>query len=165
MKKTIIGVMGAGEQASKADVETAFALGKCIAEQGWVLLSGGRNAGVMDAMNKGAKSAGGLTVGILPTRDAKAISEAVDIPIITDMGSARNNINVLTSHVVIACGTGGAGTASEIALAIKAEKSVILLNAAEADKAFFVKLGGRLVHVAASIDDVIRIAKTILGIA
>ena len=54
--------------------------------------------------SKGARVAKGLTIGILPTKDRAFISEAVDIPIITDMGSARNNINVLSSDVVIACG-------------------------------------------------------------
>src|ERR1700733_12429474 len=99
-KHVIIGVMGAGEQALDADIQTAFILGKLIALENWVFLSGGRNAGVMDAVNKGAKSANGLTIGIMPTRDMRMISEAVDIPIITDMGSARNNINVLSSCVV-----------------------------------------------------------------
>jgi uncharacterized protein (TIGR00725 family) len=56
--------------------------------------------------SKGAREAKGLTIGILPTKDRASISEAVDIPIITDMGSARNNINVLSSDAVIACGVG-----------------------------------------------------------
>ncbi|CDN10792.1 MAG: LOG family protein [Richelia sp.] len=116
--KTIIGVMGPGNQATAEDLHNAFALGKFIAQQGWILLTGGINAGVMDAASKGAKSSGGLTVGILPDKQTHGISEAVDIAIFTDMGNARNNIKVLSSHVIIACGM-GAGTASEVALAIK----------------------------------------------
>src|SRR4028119_1144630 len=116
MKKIIIGVMGPGEQATATDLQNAYELGKLIAQQGWVLLTGGRNVGVMDAANTGAKAANGLTVGILPTADPSGISKAIDIPIFTDMGNARNNINVLSSDVVIACGM-GAGTASEVALA------------------------------------------------
>jgi Predicted Rossmann fold nucleotide-binding protein len=66
MKKTIIGIMGPGESATSTDLENAYQLGQLIAEAGWILLTGGRNVGVMDAANKGAKSANGLTVGILP---------------------------------------------------------------------------------------------------
>ncbi|HAZ49457.1 MAG TPA: TIGR00725 family protein [Cyanobacteria bacterium UBA11369] len=141
MKKLIIGVMGPGENATPSDLETARELGKLIAQQGWVLLTGGRNSGVMDAASIGAKSANGLTIGILPSSDTSNVSDAVDIAIITDMGNARNNINVLSSDVVIACGM-GAGTASEIALAIKANKPVILLNCEEKSREFFGNLGG-----------------------
>src|SRR6185503_1104713 len=118
-RAAVVGVMGAGDGARAEDLKTAFQLGKAVAENGWVLLSGGRNAGVMDAVNKGAKSAGGLTVGIVPEANKNSLSDAVDVGIVSGMGSARNYINVLSSDVVIACGHGGAGTASEIALALK----------------------------------------------
>lgn len=154
--------MGAGEKASDADVKCAYELGKLIAQEGWVLLSGGRNAGVMDSVNQGAKAAGGLTVGIMPTKDTSMISDAVDIPVITDMGSARNNINVLTSDVVIACGIGGAGTASEVALALKSKKQVILLNESEESQTFFRKIGGDLVRTANSPEEAIGLAKQLL---
>lgn len=131
--------MGPGDKATKADLENAFELGKLIAQQGWILLTGGRNVGVMDAASRGAKSADGLTIGILPGKHPQGISEGVDIAIFTDMGNARNNINVLSSHVVIACGM-GAGTASEVALAVKNQKPVILLTNDESSKAFFQKL-------------------------
>lgn len=162
-KRTIIGVMGAGETAAQKDVEYAFTLGALIAEEGWVLLSGGRNAGVMDSVNKGAKSRDGLTIGILPTKDRSLISDAVDIPVITDMGSARNNINVLSSDVVIACGANGAGTASEIALALKSKKPVVLLNAGKESSAFFQKIGGPLVTIVDSPADAIAATKEILA--
>ncbi len=121
MRQIIIGVMGSGEKATATDIKNAYKLGDLIAQRRWTLLTGGRNVGVMDAVNKGAKSANGLTIGILPRENQKDISEAVDIAIFTDMGNARNNINVLSSDVVIACGM-GAGTASEVALALKANK-------------------------------------------
>src|ERR687898_416229 len=54
----------------------------------------------------------------------------------TDIGNARNNINILSSDVIIACGM-GTGTASEIALALKANKQVILLNDSAESKLFF----------------------------
>lgn len=119
--------MGPGHQATATDINNAYQLGKLIAQQGWVLLSGGRNVGVMDAASRGAKSVGGLTVGILPHNSLEGVSEAIDIPILTDMGQARNNINVLSSDVVIACGM-GLGTASEVALALKNDKPVIILT-------------------------------------
>lgn len=136
MRKPIVGVMGPGESATLTDIEVAHELGKQIATQGWVLLTGGRSEGVMHAANQGAKQAGGLTVGILPGENITGMSSAVDIPILTGIGSARNNINVLSSDVVIACGM-GCGTASEVALALKAEKPVILLNTSPLTQEFF----------------------------
>ncbi|MFB2839367.1 TIGR00725 family protein [Floridanema evergladense] len=147
MKKTIIGVMGPGANATDLDLENAYQLGKLIAQSGWVLLTGGRNEGVMDAASKGAKSANGLTVGILPSSDNTTTSEAVDIAIVTDLGNARNNINVLSSDVVIACGM-GAGTASEIALAVKVNKKVILLNNDDNSKLFFQSLAKNQIFIA-----------------
>ena len=158
MGKIVIGVMGPGKDARKKDIDYAFQLGKLIAKEGWVLLNGGRNEGVMDAVNKGAKDAGGLTVGIMPTSDTKTFSKSVDIAIVTDMKSARNNINVLSSNVIVACGM-GAGTASEVALAIKANKRVILLNADEESIKFFSKLGKEKIHIALTPNEAIKLIK------
>jgi uncharacterized protein (TIGR00725 family) len=119
--------MGPGDGATSVDCDHAFALGRAIAQAGWVLLTGGRDAGVMAAANQGAQSAGGLTVGILPSADHSHLAEGVDIAIVTGMGHARNAINVLSCDVVIACGI-GLGTASEVALAMKSGKPVILLG-------------------------------------
>ena len=138
MKKIVVGIMGPGN-ASPLEVQTARELGRCIASQGWILLTGGCNSGVMTAANQGAKEAGGLTLGILPDRDDRHLCPHVDIAIVTDMGSARNNINVLSSDVVVACGM-GPGTASEIALALKAGKFVILLHLSRAGQEFFAQL-------------------------
>lgn len=144
MKKMIVGIMGPGQGATTSDMGHAYALGRMVAEEGWLLLTGGMNIGVMDAASQGASDAGGLVIGILPTGDRSRATDAVDIPIVTDMGSARNNINVLSSDVVIACGM-GPGTASEIALAVKSGKKVILLNNMEESIAFFTKLSNTLV--------------------
>ena len=65
------------------------------------------------------------------------------------MGQARNVINVLSSRVVFACGI-GAGTASEISLALKLDRPVILLSAYPGAVAFFKTLGGANVSVAAT---------------
>ncbi|PIG91293.1 TIGR00725 family protein [Gloeocapsopsis sp. IPPAS B-1203] len=160
-RKTIIGVMGPGEQATTTDLQNAYQLGYLIAQQGWILLTGGRNVGVMEAANQGAKAAQGLTVGILPGNDTSGVSPAVDIAIITDMGNARNNINVLSSDVVIACGM-GAGTASEIALAIKSNKPVILLNDDINSNDFFQKLAPKKIDVAQSVNDAIALTQNVL---
>lgn len=122
----IIGVMGGGK-ATPAIEATAYDLGRRIALEGWVLLNGGRRAGVMEASARGAADNGGLTVGILPDDTTVDASSHIKIPIVTGMGNARNVINVLSSHVVVAC-SGGAGTFSEVALALKCGKTVILLN-------------------------------------
>ena len=122
----IIGVMGGGI-AGADELENAYTLGTLIANQGWILLNGGRESGVMKASAKGASDQGGLTIGILPGNDPQEASQYIRIPIVTGLGNARNCINVLSSDVVVAC-PGGMGTLSEIALALKCGKPVILLN-------------------------------------
>ena len=122
----IVGVMGGG-MADPKSAEAAYRLGSLIAEQGWILLNGGRNAGVMASSARGARENGGITVGILPDDNPQAASPFIQIPVLTGMGNARNCINVLSSHVVVAC-PGGAGTISEIALALKSSRPVILMN-------------------------------------
>jgi len=153
--------MGPGNHATAADRHRAYKLGQRIAQEGWVVLTGGRNMGVMDAASKGAKAAGGLTIGILPTQDTSNLSEAVDIAIATDMGNARNNINVLSSDVVIACGM-GTGTASEIALALKSGKKVVLLTNHQQSQQFFTSLSHNVI-LATSPEAAIDLVKEILG--
>ena len=150
MGKFVVGVMGSGDDKNPHLMETARTLGRLIAEQGWVLLSGGRDSGVMKAANEGAKQiSGSLTIGILPDLQS-TVSPDVDVVIVTDMGNARNNINVLSSDVIVACGQGGPGTASEIALALKAGKPVILLAAALLTRSYFQDLGKEQVLIADS---------------
>lgn len=152
----VVGVMGPAK-AKKKDLDNARLLGEFIARRGWVVLTGGRDVGVMDAACEGAKRVGGsLTIGVLPTVKDK-VSCHVDVPIITGMGSGRNNINVLTSHVVVACGLSGSGTVSEVALAVKAGKPVILVEASPVEEAFFRKLGRRLVTAASSPEEAIEL--------
>ena len=163
MRKIVIGVMGAGATATSMDLANAYELGKLIAQHNWVLLTGGRKAGVMDAANRGAKSLGGLTVGILPSKDTEGISAAVDIAIPTDLGNARNNINVLASDVVIACGM-GLGTASEVALALKNGKQVILLTENQQSIAFFRGLAPAKVLIAEHPQQAIALTAEIVSI-
>jgi uncharacterized protein (TIGR00725 family) len=161
MAKIIVGVMGPGESAGDDDRRNARELGRRIAREGWVLLSGGLSVGVMDAVSQGAGEAGGLVIGVLPTPDRRGASSAVDLPIVTDMGSGRNNINVLSSDLVIACGM-SAGTASEVALALRGGKAVILLKCSEEGIRFFQSLDPKKVFPAADPAEAIDIARRIL---
>ncbi|MGF1591263.1 MAG: TIGR00725 family protein [Pleurocapsa sp.] len=161
MGKTIIGVMGAGDSATAEDRELAEQLGSAIAENNWVLLTGGRTSGIMDAASRGAKASKGLVIGVLPSNSTVGISDAVDIAIVTDMGNARNNINVLSSDVVIACGM-GLGTASEIALALKNHKPVILLNQVALTQQFFASLTTENLFYAQTVENAIAQVKRIL---
>lgn len=161
MSKIVIGVMGPGASATEEVVRAAYELGRLFAREGWVLLTGGRAAGVMDAASRGAREAGGLVVGVLPTEDASGATPHADILIVTGLGQARNNLNVLSSRVVVACGM-GAGTAAEVALAIKAQKPVVLLNAGAEAEAFFKSLGGEAVTPAAGPRQAVEAVKRLI---
>jgi len=156
--KPIIGVMGPGDQATPTEIKIAYALGNAIAQVGWVLLTGGRNVGVMDAACRGARSAHGLTIGILPAQSLTNMSSAVDIPIVTGMGQARNAINVLTSHVIVVCGN-GLGTTSEVALAIKAQKPVVFVDASPVVLSFWQNLATVPISIAQTTDQAIAMVK------
>ncbi|MCG8702140.1 MAG: hypothetical protein MI922_29065 [Bacteroidales bacterium] len=132
----IAGIMGPGEGARHEDMLMAEEVGAYFAKSGFVVLTGGRNCGVMHSALKGAKKAGGVTIGILPGDNYKNISKYVDIPIITDMGNARNQVNVLSLQIVCAIGM-GAGTLSEIALSLKTKKNLILMNQSKEVKKLF----------------------------
>jgi uncharacterized protein (TIGR00725 family) len=126
MRRTIVGVMG-GTVADDRTAENAYRLGRLIAQNGWVLLNGGRPTGVMDASARGAREAGGLTVGVLYDDDREGGSSSLDVVIPTGLGPARNIINVLSSDVVVAC-RGSGGTLSEIAMALRFGRPVVLLD-------------------------------------
>ncbi len=125
--RTVVGVMGSGQPLDKQAYDTAYRLGALIAMHGWALLTGGTASGVMDAASRGAHEAGGLVIGVLRGPDGAEASSYVDVGIRTGMGDARNAINVLSSDVVVAL-PGGSGTLSEIALALKSGRPVIVLG-------------------------------------
>jgi uncharacterized protein (TIGR00725 family) len=125
--KLVIGVMGPAA-CDPATAEMARAIGRGIAERGAVLLCGGRG-GVMEAAAQGAREAGGTTVGVLPGANAEETppNRHIEVALFTGLGEARNWVNVSASDAIIAVG-GGFGTLSEIALALKARKPVVLLG-------------------------------------
>lgn len=156
----IIGVMGGGSVGAD-DLDKARRLGGLIATNGWHLLSGGRDAGIMAASARGAAEKGGLTIGILPDNTARHASPYISISIVTGLGNARNCINVLSSDVVVAC-PGGPGTLSEIALALKNNKPVITMGF-ELKAIPGIHLGGTPLFSADTPEKVITIIKDILN--
>ncbi len=120
-----IAVVGAGACSPEVE-ELAAEVGREVARKGAVLVCGGLK-GVMEAAARGAKEIGGVTVGILPGADTGDANEFIDIPIATNMGQARNAIIVQTADVLISI-SGGYGTLSEIAFALKLGKGVIALQ-------------------------------------
>jgi len=131
-RRTMIGVIG-GQTPPPEFLPLAETVGRLVAEAGAVLVCGGLE-GVMEAACRGAKSAGGLTVGILPGGDKGAANAFVDLPIVTAMGTARNVIVVRTSDALIAI-DGAFGTLGEIALALDQGKRVFSLGSWDLAKA------------------------------
>ncbi len=125
MKRLLVAVVG-GSTCTPAEAEQAAGVGRLLAEQGAVLLCGGLG-GVMEAAARGAKDAGGLTVGVLPGSDAEDANAYIDVPLATGMGEIRNALIVRAAHAVIAIG-GGWGTLSEIALARRIKTPVVGLH-------------------------------------
>lgn len=120
-----VAVVGPGA-CDEATAEIAREVGRLLAQNGITLICGGCG-GVMEAACRGAKEAGGTTIGILPGTSAAEANDSVDIPIITGFGEARNVIIVRSACAVIAVG-GEYGTLSEIAFALKLGVPVIGLR-------------------------------------
>jgi uncharacterized protein (TIGR00725 family) len=121
----LIGVIG-GNEATTDVLETAYTVGLMVAARGHVLVCGGRG-GVMREACRGAKAAGGVTVGILPGEDLSDANEYLDIPVVTGLGSGRNIIVARTANALIAIG-GAYGTLSEIAFGLMLGRTVVGLG-------------------------------------
>ena len=121
----IIAVIG-NSSCSPEETELAETVGELLAQRGATIVCGGLG-GVMEAACRGAKSKGGLTVGILPGQDSSMANPCVDIPVVTGIGEARNVAVVKSAQAVIAIG-GNYGTLSEIAYALKSGIPVVGLN-------------------------------------
>jgi uncharacterized protein (TIGR00725 family) len=106
----------------------ARAVGRLIAERDAILVCGGMT-GVMHAAAQGAQEAGGLTIGILPGSNAAESppNEFIEIALFTGLREARNYLIASVCNGLIAIG-GGYGTLSEIALALRLGKPLVLLN-------------------------------------
>lgn len=118
----LVSVIGSSN-ASEEEYEVAYLVGKELAKRGLGVVCGGRT-GVMEAVCKGVKEAGGLTIGIMPSYDGQEANPYVDIKINTGMSWNRNPIVVASGDMVIAIG-GSYGTLSEIAYALVLGKYVV----------------------------------------
>lgn len=123
--KFFVAVLGPS-RAERKICQLAKEVGSLIAQKGGVLITGGLG-GVMEASCQGAKAAGGITIGILPSKDKTSANPYCDFPIATGLGEARNLIIITTADSLIAIGKSW-GTLSEIAFALKMGKRVIGLK-------------------------------------
>lgn len=120
-----ISVIGGG-MCSAEEYALAEQTGRLVAESGTVLVCGGMG-GVMEAAARGAKEAGGTAIGILPGHDRSFANPYLDFVLTTGMGHARNLAVVSSGDAVIAVG-GSYGTLSEIGLAAKVGRPVVILK-------------------------------------
>ncbi|MGB9958592.1 TIGR00725 family protein [Haloferax prahovense] len=105
-----------GGSVVPAPVETlAEDVGRLLAQRGHTVVCGGLG-GVMEAACRGAKDAGGTTIGVLPGEDREEANPYVDIAVATGLGHARNALVAMNGDAVIAI-DGGGGTLSEIGYA------------------------------------------------
>ncbi|MEW6214053.1 MAG: TIGR00725 family protein [Nitrospirota bacterium] len=125
MRQKIIAVIGAGS-ADESILKIAEEAGRLIARKNAILICGGL-CGVMEAAARGAKSEGGITVGILPQNHKHEANPYIDIPVATGFGEGRNVVIARTADAMIAVG-GEYGTLSEIAFGLKMGKPVIGIN-------------------------------------
>jgi uncharacterized protein (TIGR00725 family) len=120
-----VAVVGAGI-ADDDETRLAEQVGELLARRGAVVVCGGMT-GVMEAACKGAKRAGGTTVGILPGPRRADANDYVDVAIATGLGEVRNTLIVRAVDVVVAIG-GEFGTLSEIGFALKTGTPVVGLT-------------------------------------
>jgi uncharacterized protein (TIGR00725 family) len=121
-----VSVIGSGAEW----VELAEEVGRLLAERGCTVVTGGLDE-VMEAAHRGAKSAGGTTIAILPGEDPRAANEWADHVVVTGIGHARNLAVAASGGAVIAVG-GSWGTLAEIAFARRLGRAVVALEGAPA---------------------------------
>lgn len=143
-----IAVVGAGGPIEEETERDAEEVGRTVAARGAVLVCGGLD-GVMAAACRGARSAGGRTVGLLPGLDREEANPWVEVPIATGLGDLRNGLVVRSADALVAVG-GAWGTLSEIALALAAGKAVVGLGSWE------LEAGGTGVIVARDPSEAVR---------
>jgi uncharacterized protein (TIGR00725 family) len=125
MQPEYISVIGGG-QCGASEYAAASEVGRLVAEAGATLVCGGLS-GIMEAAARGAREAGGSTIGILPGHDRRLANPYLDHVVTTGMGHARNLAVVSSGDAVIAIG-GSWGTLSEIALARRVGRPVVILS-------------------------------------
>ena len=101
-------------------------VGRLLAERGCTVVTGGMGE-VMAAAARGAKSAGGTTIGILPGETRRDANEWIDHAVVTGIGHARNLAVAGSGHAVIVVG-GRWGTLAEIGFACVLGRPVVILD-------------------------------------
>ena len=119
-----VSVIGSGEKWEPAAEE----VGRLLAERGCTVVTGGLDE-VMAAAHRGAKSAGGTTIAILPGERHADADEWADHVVVTGIGHARNLGVAASGHAVIAVG-GSWGTLAEIGFAMRLGRRVVALEGA-----------------------------------
>ena len=121
-QKITISVIGGHKIDKKTDI-LAYKVGEIVAKSGAVLVCGGLD-GVMRAASKGAKEAGGLTIGLLPGKEKQDANPYIDIALPTTIGYARNAMVACSADIIIAL-PGSHGTLSEICYGLVYKRPVI----------------------------------------
>lgn len=119
-----VAVVGPGH-ADEREHQLACGVGRLLAQRGAVVVTGGLG-GVMQAACEGAAVLGGVSIGLLPGTDRAAANPYVTVPVAAGLGEGRNLLVVQTADAVVAIGC-SPGTLSEIALAARLGKPVVLL--------------------------------------
>jgi len=157
MERIYISVIG-GSRCTAAEYALAEEVGRLIAAQGATLVCGGLS-GVMEAAARGAKETGGTTIGILPGHDRSLGNPYLDYALTTGIGHARNLAVVSSGDAVIAVG-GGFGTLSEIGLAAKIGRPVVIVSGWRLQNDY----GAEGVWYASSADEAMALVKEALGV-
>jgi len=117
-----VSVIGSGVEHEQRAEE----IGRLLAERGCTVVCGGRGE-VMAAAARGAKSAGGTTIGILPGTDRRDANEWIDYVVATGLGHARNAVVAASGDAVVAVG-GRYGTLTEIGFALILGRPVVIVE-------------------------------------
>jgi uncharacterized protein (TIGR00725 family) len=147
----LVAVIGAS-MPSPEEARLAEEVGARLAQAGFALLSGGMG-GNMEAASRGARQAGGLVVGILPTANPDDANAHVDVAIATGISDARNAVIANSADAFVAVG-GGLGTLTEIAFALKRRKTVVALSTWKIDES---RLGDAPLFEASTPEQAVRI--------
>jgi uncharacterized protein (TIGR00725 family) len=158
-----VAVVGPGRDVDVAELAAAEEAGAAIADAGATLVCGGLG-GVMEAACRGARSRGGLTVGLLPGTDREDANGWVVLALPTGLGEGRNALIVRAADAVVAIG-GGWGTLSEIALALRAGVPVLGVGTWELARGGERVTGVRAVDDASTaVTEALRLARSRRGV-
>jgi uncharacterized protein (TIGR00725 family) len=157
-------VIGSSDETE--NLYEAIEIGRFIADQGYVLITGGRGD-VMEAVSRGAAENAGTVIGILPGENIDSANRYCSVVIPTGLGFARNAVNVLSADVVVAIG-GKSGTLTELAYARLYGKPLICCTfsggwSVEFSRAPADSRDGSPVYIAHNAREACRLITSILG--